>query len=53
MGEGNSVRRVHVERLGLGTRGRTGCGVANMADADVALKAEHVALEEHVRDESV
>ncbi len=51
--QGDAVRRVDVERLGLG-RGRAARSrVAHVADADVADQALHVALLEHVAHQAI
>ncbi len=48
-----AVRGVHVERLRLGLAGRTGGGIAHVADAQVALQARHVACVEDVTYQTV
>lgn len=51
--KGNAVGRVHVEGLGFGSRRRARRRIANMSNAYIALEAEHVALEKHIRNEAV
>ncbi len=46
--EADAVGRVHVERLRLGGAVAAGRGIAHVADADVALQLQHVALLEDV-----
>ena len=46
-------RRVDVERLGLGRRGTTGGGIADVADAHLSRQVDHVLVVEHIAREAV
>jgi len=51
--QGDAVRRVDVERLGLGRGGAAGGRVTHVTDADTADQALHVALLEDVAHQAV
>jgi hypothetical protein len=51
--EADAVRRVDVERLGLGGTRTAGRRIAHVADTDVALQPQHVALLEDVAHQAV
>ena len=50
--EADAVRRIDVERLGLGGTGASRRRVARVADAHVALQAQHVTFLEYVLDQA-
>ncbi len=51
--ETDSVGRVHEERLRFRRRIATGGGITNVAEADVALQADHVTMLEDVAHENL
>ena len=53
MSKADAVRRIDVERLGLGRVVATRGGIADVPDADVALEPQHVLLLEHVADQAI
>jgi hypothetical protein len=53
VGDANPMRKIRVKRLRFGTRARTGGGVTNVSQADVAPQIDHVMCLEHVLYEAV
>jgi hypothetical protein len=51
--QGDAERRIDVKRLSFGGIGAAGGGVADMADADVAVQIAHVAGADHIADQTV
>ena len=53
MGQGDTERRVDVERLRLGGIGTAGGRITDMADPDIAGQVAHVAGADHIADQAV